>query len=230
MGHSYFRSVVLYSSQFISKYRAMKRRITLFTFVCIFASSCAYTVPVEAPMLIPVIQKAPIRIAVLYDESLRNHLCTASKGYIAEKWPIALGSVSMATFTPIFSAMFTDVVVVPEGAGTRMDETRYIIKLSLEDFTGCDVAWPIFGSSVSITYSADVMLGSAKVLEEWTGNGEGTAQDIIDERIGTGEGEYLGRLTTLAIRRAVGEFLWKFEEDELVLAWKYAAISASQHD
>ncbi len=208
----------------------MKRRITLLTSVCIFASACAYTVPVEAPTLIPVIQKAPIKIAVLFDESLRNYHCTASKGYIAEEWPIALGSVSMATFTPIFSAMFTDVVVVPEGAGPHLDEARHVIKLSLEDFTGCDVAWPILGSSVSITYSADVMLGSAKVLEAWTGHGEGTAQDIPDERSGTGEREYLGRLTSLAIRRAVGEFLWKFEEDERVLAWKYAAISESHHD
>jgi len=229
MGRGSFR---ILQSQFISGAWTMKAKVTQLILVCVFSLSCAHRVPLEAPVLTPVVEKARMRVAIVYEDSLRNFYCTASKGYIAEEWRIELGSISVAAFTPVFSAMFMDVVVVPVSAAPPGFSERYLIKLSLENFTGCDVAWPIFGSSVAITYSADVMLGSEMVLSAWTGSGESTAQDVSSGGSGTtiDEQAYLARLTTLAIRRAVADFLWKFEEDERVLAWKSAAVSEWRND
>jgi hypothetical protein len=211
----------------------LKQRITAFALICGLVSSCAHTVRVEAPTANPVVEKTTIKVAVVYDEALRNHRCTVSKGYIADEWSIALGSASMATFTPIFLSMFEDVVILPAGAETPMDDSRYVIGLSLEEYTGCDAAWPIVGSSVAITYSADVTHGSAKVLEAWSGFGEATVQDIEDPEGSASldvEGKYLARMTTLAIRKAAADFVWNFEEDERVRAWKSAAMSDARND
>jgi len=199
-------------------------RLTVFAPVCILLSSCAHTVPVEALALSPVIEQAPIAVTVVYDDALRDFRCTASKGYIADEWLIELGPASVATFTPVFHAMFADIRVLPAGAAATGD--RYVVTLSLDEYTGCDVAWPIIGSPVAIAYSARLTRGADMLLEAWTGSGESLADDIItDESPAMNIDTYLARLTTLAIRRAVADFLWKFEEDERVLAWKSAAIA-----
>lgn len=209
----------------------MKMRVTVFAFVCTLVSSCAHTVTVEAPAVIPVVEKANLEVAVVYDEGLRDYSCTASKGYIADEWLIALGSASMATFTTMFSSMFADAVFLPAGAETPIGDDRYVIRLSLESYTGCGVAWPIIGSSVAIAYSADVMRGSEKVLGKWMGYGETAAQEIEVSQGGAMDiTAYLAQMTTLAIRKAAADFVWKFEEDERVLAWKSAAISHARND
>lgn len=209
----------------------MKTRLTVFAFVCVLVSSCSHTVIVEAPTVIPVVETANINVAVVYNETLRNFHCTASQGYIADEWLINLGPASMATFTTIFSSMFEDVAFLRAGAETPVGDDIYIIRLSLESYTGCDVSWPIIGSPVAITYSADVMRGSEKVMEAWTGYGEVTAEEIVARHGSTLNIEtYLAWITTLAIRRAAADFLWKFEEDERVLAWKSAATSKASYD
>lgn len=204
--------------------------VTLF---CILASGCAEEVRLDALEVSPVVEKAPIKVAVIYDRALRNHHCSASKGYIAEEWIIALGPPSMEAFTPIFSSMFEDVVILNAGEERQVKDDRYIIRLSLQEYTGCDVSWPIIGGSVEIAYSAEVMYRSEKVLGGWTGHGQATAQDYYaapgKSSLGI-EGHYLARTTQIAIRNAVGDFLWKFEEDERVLAWKSAALSEERDD
>lgn len=212
----------------------MRQPPIAFACLCILASSCARTVTVEPPRVSPVVERVPLKMAAVYDEALRNYRCTASRGYIAEKWTVVLGPASVATFTPLFSAMFEDVVVVPAGGTPSMHDGRYVIRLSLAAYSGCDAPWPIAGSSVDITYSADVVRGSEKVLSGWTGHGQATAQDYAAAPpIGASldvEGNYLKRLTMLAIRRAAADFLWKFEEDERVRAWKSAAIANARDD
>lgn len=209
----------------------MKMHLAVFAFVCVLVSSCSHTVIVEAPTVIPVVETANIKVVVVYNEALRNFHCTASQGYIAEEWPITLGPASMTTFTSIFSSMFEDVVFLPTGAELPVGDDIYVIRLSLESYTGCDVSWPIIGSPVAITYSADIMRGPEKVMEAWTGHGEGTAEEIVARQGSTMSIEaYLARITTLAIRRAAADFLWKFEEDERVLAWKSAATSDASYD
>lgn len=209
----------------------MKTGLTVFAFVCVLVSSCSHTVIVEAPTVIPVVETANIKVAVVYDEALRNFHCTASQGYIAEEWPIKLGPASMATFATLFASMFEDVVILPAGAETPVGDDIYVIRLSLESYTGCDVSWPIIGSPVAVTYSADVMRGPDKVIKAWTGYGEGTAEEIVARQGSTMNiDDYLARITTLAIRRAAADFLWKFEEDERVLAWKSTATSDASYD
>lgn len=209
----------------------MTTRLTAFAFVCVLVSSCSHTVIVEAPTVTPVVEAVNIKVAVIYNEALRNFHCTASQGYIAEEWPIKLGPASMVTFTTIFSSMFEDVVFLPTGAEAPVGDDTYVIRLSLESYTGCDVSWPIIGSPVAVTYSAEVLRGPDKVMEAWTGYGEGTAEEIVARHGSTINIEdYLASITTLAIRRAAADFLWKFEEDERVLAWKSAATSDASYD
>jgi len=207
--------------------RPMMIRPAVFVTFCVLLSSCAHTVSVEAPELIPVVEQAPLAVTVVYDKSLRNFRCTISKGYIAEEWLIDLGPANVAAFTSAFQAMFADVRVLPEGASAAAADGRYVIRVSLVNYTGCDIAWPIIGSPVAITYSAEVMHGAETVLDVWTASGDSTAEDAAFEVLSKNDGAYLARLTALAVRRAVAEFVWKFEEDERVLAWKTAAVSGA---
>jgi len=77
-------------------------------------SACSYTVPLQSPLgQVPLVEKAPISVAIHYAEELRNHKCTVSKGYIAESWPLELGPPSIEMFGRIFSALF-DKVIPPD--------------------------------------------------------------------------------------------------------------------
>jgi len=217
------------------EYRFLKHplRTPAVAFLCMLASGCVEEVRLEELDVSPVVEKAPLKVAVIYDQTLRNHHCSACKGYIAAEWMIALGPPSIKAFTPIFSSMFDDVVILNTGEERQVGEDRYIIRLSLQDYTGCDVSWPIVGSSVEVAYSADVTRRSEKVLSNWTGQGQATAQDYYASP-GKGsldiEGQYLARTTEIAVRKAVGDFLWKFEEDERVRAWVSAALAEERDD
>jgi len=206
----------------------MKERAIATVILAAMASACSHTVTVEAPRLGPVVEMADFGVVVVYDSTLRNHRCSASKGYIADEWEISLGAASIATFTPIFSAMFAHVIVLAPGDAMPADDA-FVINLSLQSYTGCDVVWPITGSTVSIAYSATVMRGSDTVVDDWTGTGR-VSGDEVDmssaNPFGGIEEVYLEKITSLAIRKAAADFLRKFEDDEQIRAWKAAAVTA----
>lgn len=188
-------------------------------------SSCAHTVDIMAPNVIPVIAPSSLRVVVVYDSSIVDHHCIASKGYIADEWVIELGPATIAAFTPAFSAIFSHVEFVQTDRDVRTHADTNIIRLSLDSYTGCEATWPIVDQPIAIVYSADIYRGSDKVLSDWTGAGIAAPEDlVINHTSARDEANYLGYMTTLAIRRALAEILWKFEENEEVLAWKASTM------
>lgn len=189
----------------------------------VLAACTAGPVEPRAPDLVPLVERVPARVVVVYDEVLVAQQCTISKGYIAASWDVAIGDPTVATFDRLFRAMFDDVEVlgareVPDRSGDRP-----VIRLTLERFTGCDMSWPIFGQPVAIAYRASVSRAGVPVLDSWAGQGVATAADYQSspgEAPLLLEEKYIARMTELAIRSAAADFAINFEDDPAVRTWK----------
>lgn len=202
--------------------------------ICLLAAACTETVrPVSTP-LIPVVEKIPLDVAVVYDDALVNHQCVASKGYLAAEWIVQIGPPSIEMLTAAFSALFENVQYMPASKLASLGTDRHVIRISLQNYTGCDVSWPIVGSAVEVAYTANITRGSETVLVGWTGHGKATGQDYDASRgksrvsWTSTEGDYLARTTEIAIRRGVGDLIANFEGDERVAAWKAAALAGAK--
>ncbi len=200
----------------------------------LFTTACAETVRPKVDVPTPVVGKAPLRVAVAFDDSLANHRCVVSKGYIAADWTIEIGPPSMAAFTKALAAVFERATVLPAAQAGEAAIDQPVIRISLDAFSGCDASWPIIGSSVEVAYFAKVMRGSVIVLDDWTGRGRASQADLEAYSLPGGplttsiEGHYLARLTEIAIRKAVADFVAKFEDDPRVVAWKNAAMAEAR--
>jgi hypothetical protein len=200
------------------------------------ATACTETVRPESQPLTPVVGQAPLHVAIVYDEALVRHRCVASRGYLADEWVIEIGSPSTAMFNAAFSAMFEKVLFIPEAKVSSITSEWYIVRVSLENYTGCDASWPIVGSTVEVGYVAEVIHQSEKVLTGWTGRARVSAEDYQSSppnpssRSFDVEGNYLARTTEIAIRRALADFVANFEEDPRIIAWKVAAIAEARDD
>lgn len=201
-----------------------------------FVATCSETVQPKVDAPTPVVERAPIRVAVVYDKALANHHCVVSKGYIAEDWTIAIGPPSTAAFTKALGAMFEKATVLPAAEAGQAAGDQTVIRISLDAYSGCDGSWPIIGGAVDVAYSARVTRGSGVALDGWTGRGRAAQADLAaypspESTLATSvEGYYLARLTEIAIRKAVADFIANFEDDPRVVAWKTAAIAEARHD
>jgi len=202
----------------------------------LLAAGCSETVQPKVDAPTPVVEKAPLRVAVVYDEALANHHCVVSKGYIAEDWTIDIGPPSTAAFTKALGAMFEKATVLPASQAGQAAGDQPVIRISLDAYSGCDGSWPIVGGTIEVAYSARVTRGTVFALDGWTGRGRAAQADLEaypspESTLATGnEGYYLARLTEIAIRKAVADFVANFEDDPRVVAWKTAASAEARHD
>ena len=175
------------------------------------------TPAVEPPILKPVIEPAPVSVAVYYSENLRDHRCTGD-------WTFAMGPPSIEMFDVIFAALFGDVETRDTGPKiTSPGDQRDIIELHLSEFTGCQASWPILGTTViDIAYEAIVRSAEGEELARWNGRGRAGPGDDLEGYSGSAwepELAHLNALTGVAMRKAAADFVVNFENDPAVRTW-----------
>lgn len=196
----------------------MRRRLS-WPIVLLVLSGCGAPPPLQPPEVLPLVEAAPVAITLRYAEDLRNHHCTGDKGYIAYSWSFALGPPSIEMFDPIFESLFVEV---GDGSGAGAGDKRDVVELALTAFTGCQASWPIIGTSVvEIAYEAVVRSPEGAELTRWSGRGRaGPGDDLGDPSLtGDPEASHLNALTSIAMRKAVADFVVAFETDPAVRAW-----------
>lgn len=179
-------------------------------------------VEVAPKPLTPVVAQAPLDVAVTFDAAPLAFRCNGSAGWEGPKWSVALGEASRRMFAPALAAMFEDVAypATPDAA----PGDRPLIRISLDAYDGCEPDAPS-RDTMRIVYTATVFQSGEQVLADWTAEGSAGPQDakaLFAEPLAS----KMGRMTALAIRRAVGDFVRKFEDDDNVRAWKESAIAA----
>lgn len=203
----------------------MSLRFPLLSLFAVLAvTGCGGTPKVAPPVLEPVVDTAPIAVAVDYADDLRNHQCKGGKGYIAFTWDFALGPPSMTLLDGIFEKMFREVETVPAGVGGRSAGGGMpLIEVHLTKFTGCDASWPIFNTTlIEIAYSAILWSAGGDRIAAWVGEGMAGPGDQ-PEKYMTGSWEpeidYLAALTNLAMRKAAADFVVNYDRHPAIRAW-----------
>ena len=182
-------------------------------------SACSYTVPLRSPLgQAPLVEQAPISIAIRYEEGLRNHKCTVSSDIFAN-WLIELGPPSIEMFDLAFSALFNKVIPLGSGVKEQAAAGQYpIIEVRLLEFDGCEAHTQIL-RSIEVAYEATLHDNDGTLIARWQGRGRagmGAFREKIDSGDLTG---YLSAVTSLAMRRAAADFIINFEQDPSIMAW-----------
>ena len=196
-------------------------------------AGCGGAVSVKQPInQAPLIQPAPVSVAIYYAEDLRSHMCTGRvNGFIAfpYSWTFALGPPSIEMFDILFTRLFTDVeTLVTDPKITPPSDRRDIIELRLSDFKGCESYWVGIGESgidiayeIEITYEAIVWSVDGEKVAQWKGQGRGGPRDDVGKHRQSGleSTSYYAALTSVAMRKAAADFIFNFESDPAVRAW-----------
>jgi hypothetical protein len=194
-------------------------------FLSIGTAGCSTgKVHLEPLIVRPIVNPLPIAVGIHYADDLRNHECTGDKGYIAYSWTFALGPPSIETFSTIFTALFENVEMQDTNPNsTSAGDQRDIIELHLTEFTGCQASWPIIGTTViEIEFKAIIMSVDGEELARWNGRGRaGPGDDLHGYPMSLPEAErdHLNALTSVAMRKALVDFVVNFENDPTVRAW-----------
>jgi hypothetical protein len=195
--------------------------------VGLLLAACSGTVPVRSPLAQPpLVERAPMTVAIRYAEDLRHHKCLVHKGYIAETWTIELGQPSMDMFKRIFSALFDKTFTVGPGLnGQSAERQAPLIEVRLLDYDGCEASWPIVGTAnIGVAYEATLRDKGGAQIARWQGRGRAGAADYAagtpDSGTGLGvEALYLSTVTRLAMRKAAADFIIRYEQDPGIRAW-----------
>lgn len=200
--------------------------LTIFV-VSLTTIACTSTVAVRSPLLqAPLVEMSSATVAIRYADALTSHRCVANRGYIAEAWTIELGPASIEMFNRVFASLFNETIPIGRAqmaavAGERLP----LIEVSLLSYDGCEARWPIVGTTtIAVVYEASLFGKDGARIAHWQGRGRAGADDVDwhDDR-GVGgwdiEGVHLAELTRIAMRKAVADFLVKYEKDPAVRAW-----------
>ena len=194
--------------------------------VTIQVTACSSIVPLKSPLSQPpLVEKSLIPVVIFYAENLEKHKCIVDKGYIAATWAIEIGPPSVEMFNQIFDAFFEKAVV----AGKHSDIVTYdgpksIIEVRLLSFDGCEARWPIFGTSIEVAYEATLRTMDGVTIARWEGRGKAGPDDDLKNYTDTTsvtevEAQYLGTVTSIAMRKAAADFIINFDKNTEIRAW-----------
>ncbi len=170
------------------------------------------TPAVEPPILKPVIEPAPVSVAVYYSEDLRDHRCTGD-------WTFAMGPPSIEMFDVLFTALFADVQTRDTGPTiTTPGDQRDVIELHLSHFTGCQASAP---NVIDIAYEAIVWSVEGEKKAQWKGWGSAGRKDDLGRYSASPPSKmtHLAALTSVAMRRAAADFVVNFQKNPAVRSW-----------
>lgn len=190
----------------------MKFFLILISLMILYA--CSYVVNVQPPILQPpAVEKKPLTVGVLYSEALINQKCSVSKGYIAESWEIEIGPSSIKMFDLILEALFENVVKIDSMTSAFNKGLKNVIEIRLKNYNGCEVGWPIFGSTIVVEYEAKFYKIDTTPITSWEGKGLSKPGDSHGSCGNVGppysffEKEYLATTTCIAMRMAAADFI-----------------------
>lgn len=194
----------------------------------VLLSACSTSrVPLSSPLKQPpVVERIPGAVTIVYADELRNHQCSAGKGYLAASWDIALGPPSIDMFNQIFAAFFgKGVVQAPNLASEAAAEPENVFEVRLLEFDGCEAKWPIVGATVEVAYQVSLRDRGGAVLASWEARGRAGAKDNLQaykEPVSVMEPEtwYLGAATSMAMRRAAADLVVNLDRDLRFRKWQ----------
>ncbi|HEY5623260.1 MAG TPA: hypothetical protein VIV14_05830 [Gammaproteobacteria bacterium] len=177
-------------------------------------AGCASVVTVDAEFPQPLIEKLPVRVGLLFDETLRNYEYYEEIPQQAT-WTIYLGNANELMLSSLFSTMFLETGPVDAVPLTSTDLFRFdgVLHPELEKF---EFEVPIGGNDefveVWMQYKLRLYEPDGQLVTEWPVSGYGKAE------LGNKE-EALNRATVVAMREVGATISTRFVEQPGVEYW-----------
>ena len=202
------------------------RHKALFILQSLFIVGCSYSysVPVDPPILEPLVDPISGSIAIHYSEELREHECII-EDFITIRPPfiVRIGPPSIEMFNSIFKNIFKEVNVLDSVHDFKFSLGNHsVIELRLSQFLGCDTTIANGPPTFFIIYEAIVWSANGERVAQWKGAGDASPSDVkrpLLELTVLDTIDYLTALTRVAMRRAAADFVVNYSKSPEVQAW-----------
>ncbi|MCC7258225.1 MAG: hypothetical protein IT486_07615 [Gammaproteobacteria bacterium] len=168
--------------------------------LALLGSGCAASVAIERPFPPPLIEPLPLRVGVLYADSLANYVYHEEAATADRDWTVQLGPANVRLFDALFASLFRETkrVSTLEAAAQEVPPFDGVISPSVDAFEFSLPGQAATGQvGVWIRYNLDVYARDGQLIVRWpvTAYGQSGTDGASDE-------ESMERAIVLAMRDA----------------------------